>query len=105
CCRARAPRELSTLAPTRRSSDLDAEDLLFPEDLADRVVEIERGRQITADRLFDDDAGLIGDQLVVPDFLCNGTENGGGDREIERSEEHTSELQSREKLVCRLLLE
>src|SRR5690606_42112853 len=26
-------------------------------------------------------------------------------RRIERSEEHTSELQSREKLVCRLLLE
>src|SRR5690606_40966482 len=26
-------------------------------------------------------------------------------REVDRSEEHTSELQSREKLVCRLLLE
>src|SRR5690606_41391649 len=29
----------------------------------------------------------------------------GEDRRRERSEEHTSELQSREKLVCRLLLE
>src|SRR5690606_41750707 len=28
-----------------------------------------------------------------------------GHRELARSEEHTSELQSREKLVCRLLLE
>src|SRR5690606_40755212 len=28
-----------------------------------------------------------------------------GEREDERSEEHTSELQSRENLVCRLLLE
>src|SRR5687768_18278224 len=29
----------------------------------------------------------------------------GADRELERSEEHTSELQSRLHLVCRLLLE
>src|SRR5690606_41661346 len=28
-----------------------------------------------------------------------------GNRRVERSEEHTSELQSRENLVCRLLLE
>src|SRR5690606_39707730 len=28
-----------------------------------------------------------------------------GDNDFERSEEHTSELQSRENLVCRLLLE
>src|SRR5690606_40976775 len=28
-----------------------------------------------------------------------------GDRGLQRSEEHTSELQSRENLVCRLLLE
>src|SRR5438132_7358642 len=30
---------------------------------------------------------------------------GGLDREVERSEEHTSELQSHSDLVCRLLLE
>src|SRR3712207_7884739 len=30
---------------------------------------------------------------------------GEGDRDAERSEEHTSELQSRQYLVCRLLLE
>src|SRR5690606_40517199 len=30
---------------------------------------------------------------------------GGFHREVARSEEHTSELQSRENLVCRLLLE
>src|SRR3712207_8258276 len=28
-----------------------------------------------------------------------------GDRDVQRSEEHTSELQSRQYLVCRLLLE
>src|SRR5690606_41617999 len=32
-------------------------------------------------------------------------EDAGSHREPPRSEEHTSELQSREKLVCRLLLE
>src|SRR5690554_6956374 len=31
--------------------------------------------------------------------------NASGDQPIERSEEHTSELQSRPHLVCRLLLE
>src|SRR5258707_10342950 len=30
---------------------------------------------------------------------------GGNDRQAQRSEEHTSELQSRQYLVCRLLLE
>src|SRR5690606_40665497 len=35
---------------------------------------------------------------------CRGTTCGDRRRQI-RSEEHTSELQSREKLVCRLLLE
>src|SRR5690606_41831930 len=41
--------------------------------------------------------GLAGEQFV-------GGPGRGRDR-IVRSEEHTSELQSREKLVCRLLLE
>jgi hypothetical protein len=36
---------------------VDAEDLLFLEDLADRVVELQRRGKIAADRLFDDDAG------------------------------------------------
>src|SRR5947209_16919982 len=35
----------------------------------------------------------------------DGAEVGGEDRGGERSEEHTSELQSRQYLVCRLLLE
>src|SRR5690606_39369354 len=40
---------------------------------------------------------------AVPVRQCDGAHRGGGD-EL-RSEEHTSELQSRENLVCRLLLE
>src|SRR2546422_4316177 len=36
---------------------------------------------------------------------CGGTSSGGCRRRPSRSEEHTSELQSRLHLVCRLLLE
>src|SRR5690606_40039210 len=36
---------------------------------------------------------------------CSGERHGGRFRREWRSEEHTSELQSRENLVCRLLLE
>src|SRR3712207_7908606 len=38
-----------------------------------------------------------------PSLTASGTES--GDAEYARSEEHTSELQSRQYLVCRLLLE
>src|SRR5436309_5466615 len=37
--------------------------------------------------------------------VTNGGDNGGKASTVTRSEEHTSELQSRENLVCRLLLE
>src|SRR5690606_20326258 len=44
-------------------------------------------------------SGLLGEQYI-------GLEPGGSDEYLKpRSEEHTSELQSRENLVCRLLLE
>src|SRR3712207_8978199 len=59
------------------------------------------------------DAPLVGGEcLVVGDqsrALRSGTRNGDLDwlipRVANRSEEHTSELQSRQYLVCRLLLE
>src|SRR3712207_7237002 len=41
--------------------------------------------------------------LALGSFLDGRTEQ--GERDPERSEEHTSELQSRQYLVCRLLLE
>src|SRR5690606_41341376 len=41
----------------------------------------------------------VGEALVAPDGVA------AFERERPRSEEHTSELQSRENLVCRLLLE
>src|SRR5690606_42052267 len=56
------------------------------------------------------DAALAtpGDPLMAPLRVVWLAPLRGGSREtgfLERSEEHTSELQSREKLVCRLLLE
>ncbi len=39
------------------------------------------------------------------DFQIEGLVHGGISSEFQRSEEHTSELQSRRNLVCRLLLE
>src|SRR5690606_41042852 len=45
-------------------------------------------------------------QSFPDDFCFRGKyTTGGKERTSERSEEHTSELQSRENLVCRLLLE
>src|SRR5699024_11782775 len=45
--------------------------------------------------------------FVLVYFICCGKENGAclGLTSLKRSEEHTSELQSRFDLVCRLLLE
>src|SRR5438046_8230143 len=64
--------------PTRRSSDLGT--TTGPFTIGGSVV------------------GLSGTGLVLQD-------NGGDDLTVTRSEEHTSELQSLTKLVCRLLLE
>src|SRR3712207_4569861 len=46
-------------------------------------------------------AGLVGPEVVV--VAASGTSGAG--KSAKRSEEHTSELQSRQYLVCRLLLE
>ena len=62
---------------------VDAEDLLFLEDLADRVVELRAPMQIAADRLFDDDAGVLGDQLVIADLFGNIAEKRRSDGQIE----------------------
>src|SRR3712207_7570178 len=50
----------------------------------------------------------VDDAVVDPDVLGErvaAVERGGGVDVVHRSEEHTSELQSRQYLVCRLLLE
>src|SRR5690606_42048073 len=75
----RGPRSV----PTRRSSDLDTP-------IAE-VIELTRTHGISGVPVVDGEL-LVG--LVT-----------SRDLRFERSEEHTSELQSRENLVCRLLLE
>src|SRR5690606_42044626 len=75
--------------PTRRSSDLDARRRQAGQGLGgDRAA---GGQQRCAGG-----QGLAGAHHVVPRSQL---------RDQDRSEEHTSELQSRENLVCRLLLE
>src|SRR3712207_8148927 len=79
----RPPR--STLFPTRRSSDLDAY-------LRDTLPE---GKNLPV--------AWLRQQIAPLSILHEAFGTIGLDRE--RSEEHTSELQSRQYLVCRLLLE
>src|SRR3989449_3558788 len=90
----RPPR--STLFPTRRSSDLAAVGKSSG-DLLDRVVTL-----LPDARDADDEAeisvAVVGRPNVGKSSLVNRLLG-------ERSEEHTSELQSRLHLVCRLLLE
>src|SRR2546430_12486798 len=45
------------------------------------------------------------DDVVLPDGIAVRHERGGEGAHDDRSEEHTSELQSQSNLVCRLLLE
>src|SRR5690606_41277944 len=85
----RPPRDLHSF-PTRRSSDL----------LLERPGQ--RGLQLLGATLGGDELGLRGIDVGLDLEL---TRRAIGPAEHPRSEEHTSELQSRENLVCRLLLE
>src|SRR5690606_39849384 len=94
----RAHRALHSF-PTRRSSDLE-----------ERIRMVEPGTAAARCRLF---LIVLSGALVLAG--CGGEEDetqaqvgdGAGNTPpaLSRSEEHTSELQSRENLVCRLLLE
>src|SRR5690606_42055956 len=91
--------------PTRRSSDLHGVGVRHPVGvvlhvLVDAVVEPLDGSHATTTT----GPGWIGraDLAELDDAVADGLLDGG---EHVRSEEHTSELQSRENLVCRLLLE
>src|SRR5436309_3131520 len=89
---------ISPLFPTRRSSDLSVN--------ADFSADLPRDQIIITGEHFD------GDPVLAQHCDCFGCGFFGRIQESKiprkhelRSEEHTSELQSREKLVCRLLLE
>src|SRR5690606_42087958 len=97
CCDSSgAHRDLHSF-PTRRSSDLeglhqDRLRLILGADDPDHLVDVEIGDQIAAQ-----------DLQPVLDLLLAVVR--APQQHVTRSEEHTSELQSRENLVCRLLLE
>src|SRR5207244_12922191 len=84
----RAHRELPSF-PTRRSSDLVAGAAISP------------AVQVTAL----DPAGNLVPGFTGDVTMSLGTNPGGSTLGLVRSEEHTSELQSPDHLVCRLLLE
>src|SRR5690606_40846974 len=91
-----APRDLPSF-PTRRSSDLGFRPLE-----AVRAELLERlGETDAAATAFDRAAALPGNDVEAAMLR----ERSAALRTSARSEEHTSELQSRENLVCRLLLE
>src|SRR5690625_5795756 len=84
--------------PTRRSSDLGEESCFFnvldeekqtTHDVIHRIVQVIENRR----------------QHPVEGAYTTYLFNEGIDKVLKRSEEHTSELQSRGHLVCRLLLE
>src|SRR5690606_41387019 len=96
------PRDLPSF-PTRRSSDLRIEGTPVLAPGASRM------RRSTAARLDPDSGSLSELDLTAGSTLIVSFDDDSEDRRTtysgERSEEHTSELQSRENLVCRLLLE
>src|SRR5206468_8336842 len=100
-----APRPPSpTLFPTRRSSDLprllrhrlQANRLQIARDA---VVQRTRRARFIVQHLVQEHAGVAAEGEFAGQQLVE------DDTEAVRSEEHTSELQSRSELVCRLLLE
>src|SRR3712207_7911291 len=88
----RPPR--STLFPTRRSSDLAQATPASDSDQVDNGVSGAPHGSANPDGIF---KGSLGQDGAGPQIFIDHLNN--------RSEEHTSELQSRQYLVCRLLLE
>src|SRR2546422_5734548 len=84
----------TTLFRSRRPVDLSAEPFHVVGELREVIIEV-------LDHVMLDGAGAVAQQLPARDF-ARGLKPAG---EQTRSEEHTSELQSRLHLVCRLLLE
>src|SRR5690606_41420955 len=95
----------SCTSPTRRSSDLN-----FDAFMGDRAPRADGKFGVGGYIALADPADANSPQVesVVEDFTAYKNRNSGiwarGELHL-RSEEHTSELQSRENLVCRLLLE
>src|SRR5690606_41960051 len=103
CCSDGHPDALHPF-PTRRSSDLSGETV----EVADAIRDAS-GRLRTLSAQIVPETGLSGAVHGFFYVALDTTEREAAAQALregeERSEEHTSELQSRENLVCRLLLE
>src|SRR5690606_39587458 len=94
----RGPRDLHSF-PTRRSSDLIPGHEIRTSRAGQSILAVFRPTPASSHQY-----GILG--LVFPCDDRAGLLRGDPDfQQYHRSEEHTSELQSRENLVCRLLLE
>src|SRR5690606_41423255 len=95
------PPPTPTLFPTRRSSDLSIS--------ANIPLAMKRLLMVPFTHVFFSIGGrdAVGIEPGKRVYISQAPERGlkGAPAWIQRSEEHTSELQSRENLVCRLLLE
>src|SRR5690606_41530427 len=91
--------------PTRRSSDLEALEDFAPDLGVDGLEQLAGPQHVAADdgpREVEAGLGEFALEPVVRRVVAEALVDQVRDQ---RSEEHTSELQSRENLVCRLLLE
>src|SRR5690606_41486693 len=93
------PRALS-LFPTRRSSDLDAPAMTEPQRPARKA-----GLRKMTQRRLENIARFYIERFATTSAHLRRVLARRAERARRRSEEHTSELQSRENLVCRRLLE
>src|SRR5690606_41418673 len=97
----RRPRRVPPPVPTRRSSDLQVEgDLSIVAVVGDGM----KHSPGTSGRMFSA-LGRNGVNVVAIAQGASERNISAVVRQVDRSEEHTSELQSRENLVCRLRLE
>src|SRR5690606_40796377 len=89
--------------PTRRSSDLTIVYGYFAISIITPVIQFIFPSAGVYNAL---SAGIAVGIMIIP-MICSLSEDAMSavPRSLRRSEEHTSELQSRENLVCRLLLE
>src|SRR5699024_12058342 len=90
--------------PTRRSSDLREVVTVSPYDRLEDAIYLMMKNHVGILPVVENNRvhGIITDKDVFKAFL---EISGYGEEGVRRSEEHTSELQSRFDLVCRLLLE
>src|SRR5690606_41491445 len=91
--------------PTRRSSDLDNELWLTSSDLGIVYYETNSFNRVTFSEGRRFAFSSIAYDPISGTFWCGTWGSGLVNLSPNRSEEHTSELQSRENIVCRLLIE